>query len=198
MQPPSAILSSRDWTDVLPLDAVFEDPRRPLEVDVGCGKGRFLLARARSNPGANFLGIDRLIRRLRKLDARILRDNIPNVRLLHLEAAYVVEYLLPAASVATYHVFFSDPWPKRRHHRRRLFSAGFLDALDRTLAPGGQVNIATDYMDYFAAIANLFRRDPRFVETEAFHPAEEERTDFEITFLRKGTPIGRCSFRKAP
>ena len=196
MQMPSAILSSRNWTDTLPLDSVFEHPRRPLEVDVGCGKGRFLLARAKAKADTNFLGIDRLLGRLRRIDARILRENRWNIRLLNMDAAYAVEYLLPAASVVTFHIFFPDPWPKRRHHRHRLFRPAFMGALHRALVPGGRVNIATDHVDYFAGIAKLFRGDSRFVEVPAFQPSEEERTNFEITFLQKETEISRGSFQK--
>lgn len=199
MQPSSAILSpSGSWTDNLPLDTLFDQPRRPLEVDVGCGKGRFLLARAKTHADTNFLGIDRLSGRLRRIDARILREERPNIRLLNLEAAYVIEYLLPATSVTVFYIFFPDPWPKRRHHRHRLFRPAFLDALNRVLVPGGQVHIATDHTDYFLAIAKLFRGDGRFVEAPAFEPSEEERTNFEITFLQKGAPISRGSFKKLP
>jgi len=192
----SAIIASTDATDTLSLDRVFPDGRRPLEVDVGCGKGRFLLARAQAHPSTNFLGLDRLMKRLKLVDARIVRANLSNVRLLHLDAVYVVESLLPAASVGAFYIFFPDPWPKRRHHRRRLFSPTFLDALDRTLLPDGQVNVATDHADYFAEISKLLQRDPRFVDAPAFQPAEHERTHFELTFMKAGAPIYRCSVRK--
>jgi tRNA G46 methylase TrmB len=113
-----------------------------------------------------------------------------------LDAVYVVESLLPAASVGAFYIFFPDPWPKRRHHRRRLFSPTFLDALDRTLLPDGQVNVATDHEEYFAEISKLLKQDPRFVEVPALQPSEQERTHFEITFMQAGAPIYRCSVRK--
>ena len=182
--------------DTSSLDGLFPAPRQPLEVDVGCGKGRFLLARAHANPSTNFLGIDRLLKRLNKVDAKAVRSNLTNVRLVHLEAAHAVECFLPAGSVSVFHIFFPDPWPKRRHHRRRLFSPAFLDALIRGLIPGGHVNIATDYTDYFTEIAKLLRRDPRFEEVPAFQPSEAERTNFELTFMGVGAPISRGSFRK--
>lgn len=196
MRVSSAIIASTDATDALPLDRIFPDGRRPLEVDVGCGKGRFLIARAQAHPATNFLGLDRLMKRLKLVDARIVRANLANVRLLHLDALYVVESLLPAAGVAAFYIFFPDPWPKRRHHRRRLFSPRFLDALDRALLPNGQVNVATDHADYFAEISKLLQRDPRFVEVPAFQTSEEERTHFELTFLKTGAPIFRLSVRK--
>ena len=192
----SAIIASTEVTDTLPLDRIFPDGHRPLEVDVGCGKGRFLLARAQAHPSTNFLGIDRLMKRLRLVDARIIRSNLSNVRLLYVDALYMVASLLPAASVTAFYIFFPDPWPKRRHHRRRLFSPTFLDALDRTLLPDGQVNVATDHGDYFAEISKLLQRDPRFVEAPIFQPSEAERTHFELTFMNVGAPIFRLAVRK--
>jgi tRNA (guanine-N7-)-methyltransferase len=197
MHPASAILSPKDWADRLPIDHIFENPQCPLEVDIGCGKGRFLLARAKANPRTNFLGVDRLIKRLQKIDIKIAQEGLYNVRLLHLDAGYVVEQLLPPASVSMFHIFFSDPWPKRRHHRRRLFSSVFVNALGNALVLGGQANIATDHLEYFAEIVKMFQGDARFVETPVFQPSVDEQTNFEVTFLEQGTPIGRCSFKKA-
>jgi tRNA (guanine-N7-)-methyltransferase len=119
------------------------------------------------------------------------------VRLILAEAAYVVERLLPPQSVSAYYIFFPDPWPKRRHHRRRLFSPEFMDSLHLSLAPGGHIHIATDHLDYFAGIRKTLIADARFVQIEALPPLEEERTDFEIAFTQQNMPIGRCSFRKA-
>jgi len=192
---PSLLLPHDRFLDVLDPAALFGHAR-PLEVDVGCGKGRFLRARAAAQPGVNFLGVDRMRGRLHKLDRKLVRAGLRNVRLVQLEAAYVVERMLPPGSVRTYYVFFPDPWPKRRHHRRRLFSPAFLDALNRTLEPDGCIHAATDHQEYFAAIRSVLDADPRFEETPPFRPAAEERTDFERLFEGQGKPIGRCSFRK--
>lgn len=185
-------------TRALDLREVFGTAPRTLEVDVGCGKGRFLTARARANPSAHFLGIDRSRSRILRLDKRLQREGIANVRLILLEASYVIERLIPPASVSTFHVFFPDPWPKRRHHRRRLFTRRVLDALHAGLRPAGQVNFATDYLDYFEETCRLFRQHPGFTEIPAFVPSEAERTNFEVLFMGKNMPIGRASFRKTP
>ena len=192
---PSVILRPASWVHVLPLSDVF-DPSRPLEVDVGCGKGRFLLARALRFPDHNFLGIDRLVVRLGKVDRRIVRQSLPNVRLLRMEAWYAIAHLLPPESVTCFYVFFPDPWPKRRHHGRRLFTADFLTSLHRALRDDGQVHVATDHTDYLAWIQKAFALDPRFERIEPFVPQEDERTDFERIFSAQGLPIGRCSYRK--
>lgn len=195
MDPDTLIHIPPTWDTPLPLTDWFR-PGTPLEVDIGCGKGRFLLAHASAIPAHAFIGIDRMLKRLRRVDRRLRRAGLTNVRLVRVEAAYAVEYLLPAGSVTTYYVFFPDPWPKRRHHPRRLFSPLFLDALHRTLCPTGCVHIATDFLDYHAAIKTLFEKDPRFKAIAPFEPPEEERTDFELVFRQEQRPVGRCSFQR--
>ena len=187
-------LMPTDWLTPLPLASLFP-ARQPLEVDVGSGKGRFLLARARAHPEVNFLGIERRLSRLRKVDRKAVRLGLANIRLLRMEAYYATAYLIPAGAVRAYYVFFPDPWPKKRHQEHRLFNAAYLDALQRTLEPGGQVHVATDHRPYFDTVAAGLRADARFTEVPPLELAEEERTDFELLF-RGRVEIGRCSFRK--
>ncbi len=183
-----------DWLHPLAIESLF--PRRqPLEVDVGFGKGRFLLARSAAHPEINFLGIERMLRRLRKVDRKAVRRGLDNVRLLRIEAYYATAYLIPAGCVQTYYIFFPDPWPKKRHAEHRLFNAAYLDALHRTLLPGGCVHFATDHQPYFQDVRARFMGDARFEEVAPLELAEEERTDFELLF-RGQTEIGRCSFRR--
>ncbi|MDO9541314.1 MAG: tRNA (guanosine(46)-N7)-methyltransferase TrmB [Kiritimatiellia bacterium] len=197
MHSPSSLrIIPTDWTAPLDLPAVFGRAPQRLEVDLGCGKGRFLLARAAAHPETSFLGLDRQARRLAKVERKAQRAQLSNIRLLYAEAAYAVAHLLPGNSVAAYSIFFPDPWPKRRHHRRRLFDAVFLDALDTTLMPGGRIHLATDHQDYFESIRRLLAGDARFMETEPFITTPEERTDFELIFLQQNKPVSRCSFEK--
>lgn len=185
-----------DWTAPLDLPAVFGRRPHRLEVDLGCGKGRFLLARAAAHPETSFLGLDRQTRRLAKVERKAQRAQLDNIRLLYAEAAYAVVHLLPPGSVAVYYIFFPDPWPKRRHYRRRLFDAVFLDALADTLIPGGCIHLATDHLDYFESIRRLLAGDARFVGRESFITSDEERTDFELIFLQQNIVLCRCSFAK--
>ena len=178
---------------VLPIDTLF-DPGRPLEVDCGCGKGRFLLARATAYPDVQFLGIDRMLVRIRKLDRKILRAGLGNVKLLRMEAFYSLQQLLPPHRVRTVYIFFPDPWPKRRHHRRRLFSPEFLDVLWSRLATGGTVQVATDHLDYFAAIRKCIGADARFREVPHLVRNEAEQTDFERIFRGQGLSVGEGAF----
>ena len=174
-------------TDLFPED-------RPLEVDVGCGKGRFLLEHAAAHPDTHFLGVDRMLRRIRKIDKKAVRRQLTNIRLLRMDACYTVTHLIPRAAVSTYYVFFPDPWPKKRHHDNRLFDPPFLDALNQTLLPGGLLHFATDHLPYFEEVRDLLSRDTRLAETEPYEPPHQEKSDFELLFMDR--PIGRCSFRK--
>ena len=192
---PSLRIVSQDGLTPLPLRALFGNDR-PIHVDLGCGKGRFLLAHAHDHPDDNFLGVDRMLRRIRKVDRKAVRAGLHHVRLLRMEAYYTVAYLIPPACIDTYFILFPDPWPKGKHQRHRLFNPLFIDALYRTLTPGGRLHVATDHGPYFEEIqATLAAAGDRFAPVPAWEPAEHERTDFELLFLGR-KPIGRASFIK--
>lgn len=180
------------WLNPIDFRNSFEHPERPFEIDLGCGKGRFLLARSRKFPETNFLGIDRLLNRVRKIDKKLVRQQLFNGRVLRADGYYTVTFLVPPQSVDTYYVFYPDPWPKGKHHHNRLFNEPFMDAIARTLKPDGKIHASTDHLPYFEQIVKLFKNDSRFEETETFVPSSDETSDFELIFAHK-TP-GRCSF----
>ncbi len=193
-RPDSAVYQPNNWLDPLDWRAIFSDATRPLEIDVGCGKGGFLLWVAGSQPTRNFLGVERQLIRLRKVDKKIHDRQLTNARLLRVEAGYLVEKLIPTHSVSAYHIFFPDPWPKRRHHFRRLFQMAFVQALYRTLKPDGAVNVATDDLEYFAHMQKVMRESGRFCEKTATALPVEAQTEFEKIFLAQGKIIGRAKF----
>jgi tRNA (guanine-N7-)-methyltransferase len=184
-----------NWIDPFDFKAQFAHPDRPLEVDIGSGKGRFLTARSGRFPETNFLGIERQLVRIHSSGRRCERAGHENVRLFRMEGYYAISRLMPERHVANYYFFFPDPWPKARHHDYRLFNSAFMDALHKTLEDGGHLHVATDHLPYYEEIYELLQSDARFEEIEAFNPTEEERTDFELIFSDK--QIGRCSFRKS-
>ena len=113
---------------------------RPLEVDLGCGDGSFLMEMAREFPERDFLGVERLLGRVRKVCKKLTRRRLENVRVLRLDSRYVVEWLLPDDGVSRLHLLCPDPWPKLRHNRRRLVQAEFLEAVRRVLGAGWRVS----------------------------------------------------------
>ena len=191
----TAIYIPSNWIEPLDWHEVFATERR-VEMDIGCGKGGFLLWSAQTHPDVNFVGVDRLLRRLRKIDKKIQRLSLRNARLLRVEASYLVRYLVPSASVSAYHIYFPDPWPKRRHHRRRLMSSSFLSDLHRTLQDGGVVNCATDHEEYFQWIQGEFQKTEGLIEAKPEVLPEETRTDFEREFLALGKQIHRSRWVK--
>jgi len=180
------------WIEPTDFRDNFNHPERPLEIDIGCGKGRFILSRSGKFPEVNFLGIDRMLNRIRKIDKKARRLDRGNVRLCRVDGYYFTTYLLPPESVDTYYVFYPDPWPKEKHHHNRLFNEPFMNAIARTLKPGGKIHAASDHLPYFDGIHELLNRDDRFEETDPFVPDEDEVTDFELIFAHKMP--GRASF----
>ncbi len=179
----------------LSLESLF-GRHAPVEVDLGCGKGRFLLAHAAAHPDINLLGSDIQVGRLQKVRTRAERAGLTHIRLLHTDTNYALEYLLPRNSVRAFYLFFPDPWPKRKHHRRRIVQPEFLTLIHRALQPGGAIHIATDHESYFTHIHSVVHDDPRFTRVDPFEPPAEEKTDFEVLFTAKGFRVYRYSCAK--
>lgn len=195
--PSKVLYAPADWFARLDWAAMF--PRRqPIEVDLGCGDGSLLLHWAAKFPDRNWLGVERLKGRVLKLERKAPRLGIVgNLRALRIESGYAVEWLFPPASIAAYHIYFPDPWPKKRHFKRRLIQPAFVTALARTLEPGGVVNLATDHADYFAEMWPCFEANGSFERVEPRVPdGPQEMTDFERDFATEGRPIHRARFKK--
>lgn len=186
---PANVLDPLDWRVVFGND-------HPVEVDVGCGKGGFLLWAAQTRPGYNFLGIERLLLRLRKVDKKASKRGLSNIRLIRLEASYLIGKLIPAESVTAYHIYFPDPWPKRRHERRRLFNAAFVSDLRRTLRAAGTVSVATDHEPYFRQMETVMAGDDGFAPIGVEELPVDAQTEFEKEFVTAGKPIWRARWQK--
>ena len=177
----------------LPLAELF--PRvQPVEIDLGSGPGQFLIGAARRYPDRNFLGVERLLGRVRKTRRQACRWGLQNARVLSFEIGYTLQYLLPANSVRRLHLSFPDPWPKRRHHRRRLVDLDFFTAAHAALEPGGDLCIKTDHADYFTCMRKLAPDTP-------FRLADDwddgyPTTDFEELFIAEGLPTYRLRLVK--
>jgi tRNA (guanine-N7-)-methyltransferase len=169
---------------------------QPLEVELGSGDGSFLVNYAKLHPECNFLGIERLLGRLRKLDRKALRAGLANVRGLRIESSYFLEYLLPPGSVAALHVYFPDPWPKRKHRKNRLVNARFTEIAWHALAPGGVVYLRTDDEDYFSQMAREFAANTAFKLAATPDELSAVVTDFERNFLARGVATLRAAYAK--
>ncbi len=183
------------YFEPLPLAKFFPEPSRPLEVEIGCGSGSFLAQYAAIQRDHNFIGIERLLGRIRKLDKKARRADLTNLTIVRVEAAYAVEYLLPAASVDAYHIYFPDPWPKKRHTKKRLITPDFLALVEKTLKPNGCLFLRTDNEPYYEQMGEAFAEHPQFEPIEAAPELTEVVTDFEQGFNAEGIPTLRRQYR---
>ena len=190
----SALFTPADYFRQLSKEEIFPNPERPLELDLGCGDGTFLLEMAKLYPERDFLGVERLAGRVYKVARRIHRQGLSNVRVLRLETAYTVAWLLPTVSVSRVHLLCPDPWPKQKHHRRRLvIDPEFQTGLQRILIPGGQFLHKTDDADYYAVATSAFDALAPFCREEWPEDAfPYPQTDFETHWLAQGRSIQRA------
>ena len=184
----------RTILQLLTLADHFPTPQ-PLEVELGCGDGSFIVEWAQRNPARNFLAVERLLGRIRKPDKRGRRGGLTNLSLVRIEIGYFLEFLLPAASADAIHVYFPDPWPKVKHARNRLINERFTALASRALKPGGVVHLRTDHVDYFTQMIEVFRADKSFTEVETPAELAAVTTDFEQEFNAKSIPTNRTSWR---
>ena len=132
---------------VLDLPALFDNDN-VVEIELGIGKGRYLLDAAQSNPAVNYIGVEVAGKYLRLAHGRACRRHLSNVRFVHGDAKEFVEFFLPTESVHAFHIYFPDPWPKKRHHKRRLVNKGFLNSLARTMCDDATFHFSTDHDEY--------------------------------------------------
>ena len=133
---------------------------RQVEVEIGCGKGRLLVAEAEERPQVNFLGLDRAGRWMKVGIRRSEKRNLANLIFVKTEARFFLALCIPFSSVSVFHLYFPDPWPKRRHNKRRLVTAELLELMYARLIPGGLIEIATDDVDYFAHMKQIAAKSP--------------------------------------
>jgi tRNA (guanine-N7-)-methyltransferase len=186
---------------------VFGDDR-PVEIEVGCGKGLFLITAAQSNPATNFVGIE-IERKYHLFTAnRVAKRKLTNVRMLCGDARRLLHDCVPAASIQGLHVYFPDPWWKQRHRKRRVFNVEFVEQCERVLRPDGWLRVASDVQEYFTIISALFRersgmREEPWPERETLTADLAYFTNFERKARLEGKPIhravyARCSAGRAP
>lgn len=197
LRPESAWLDPREW---------FANPAQRLEIEIGSGKGTFLLQQGELEPTTNFLGVEWAGEFFAYAADRVRRKGMDNVRLLHADATEFLRWRVPDGLVSVIHLYFSDPWPKARHHKRRVLQDSFLFQARRVLAAGGELRIVTDHADYWQWMEEHFRRwTAAGAEPHGATPAPWERlafsrpasagasevvgTNFERKYAREGRPF---------
>jgi len=175
----------------------------PVQIEIGTGKGTFLLNQARAHPDDNFLGIEWARKYYRYAVDRIGRWGLTNVRIIRTDAAAFLADFIGEASVECFHIYFPDPWPKKRHHKRRFICPANIEHLIRCLRTGGQLKIATDHADYFEQIKTVLTgagddklQEIDFLPTGRADAGEWVGTNFERKYLKDQRPIYTLAVRK--
>ena len=169
---------------------------QPVEVEVGCGKGLFLISSAAQFPTRNFLGIEIANKFARFTAARLAKHSLTNARVAHADARRVLTEWIADSSVSALHVYFPDPWWKRRHKKRRIFTDSFLTQVVRVLVSGGQLRFAMDVPEYFDETNRRIESQPALIPAElpAEHPPQHD-LDYLTNFERKYRKVGKSVFR---
>lgn len=169
---------------------------QPVEIDVGCGRGMFLVNTSTATPGHNFLGLEIDFREAKRTAARLVRRKSPNARVFGGDAREALIRWIPPQSLAAVHVYFPDPWWKRKHRRRRVFTDEFVMLAARALKPGGLLHSWTDVEEYFGVIRSLMDHSEHF----EILPPPPERTpesdlDYQTSFERRQRQEGCTIYR---
>lgn len=182
----------------------FAHPHRRFEIEIGSGKGTFLVQQATIQPEVNFLGIEWAAEFYRYAADRIRRRGLANVKMLHGDATEFLRFWCASEVASVIHLYFSDPWPKKRHHKRRVVQEQTLMEFHRVLEPGGQLRLVTDHDGLWAwyeqhaalpTIATLFEHVP-FERPCSAGKNEMVGTNFERKYAREGKPFHAMTLEK--
>ena len=183
-----------------PLDlAALYGRTAPVVLEIGCGMGETTVEIAAANRDVDFLGVEVHMPGVGSLLRRAAQSELSNLRVIAHDAVEVVAAMIPHASLAAVHVFFPDPWPKKRHHKRRLLKAPFVHELALRLAPHGVLHVATDWRDYADEALQTLAAEPLLENTTAAfaeRPGTRPRTKFEARGLKLGHEVWDLVFRR--
>ena len=186
-----------DFTDIFGRNA-------PVHIEIGSGKGTFLLSEAMHRPDVDFMGIEWARKYYRHAVDRIGRWGLTNVRIIRTDVAAFLPGHVPDVSISCFHIYFPDPWPKKRHHKRRFVCTENIEQIIRCLKPGGGVNIATDHQDYFEQIAHVIAAQVKlgrleqidFIRAAGAGPSEVVGTNYERKYIKAGRDVHTIAARK--
>lgn len=178
----------------LDLHEVFGNDHRVM-LEIGSGKGRFLIASAAEQPDVNFIGIEKSLHYHRVMSERVRKRGLTNLRLINHDAFLVLQKMLADAAISEIHIYFPDPWPRKREQKRRIIRAEALEEMRRVLVPCGSGIFVTDHRDYHETAAPLIAQ---FFRSAARVPTAEDqpRTNYEAKYRAEGRPIFEVRFWK--
>lgn len=196
-------ISPENLTGMLDFEALFER-RGPVELEIGSGKGTFLVEQAKAFSDTNFFGVEWANKFYKYAVDRMERWQLNNVRMIRTDAAMLIREHIPDASIGVFHLYFPDPWPKKRHHKRRFFCQDNLTQIHRILQSGGLVNVATDHENYFeqmtdvaaAAVGAGLFEETDFVRPAGARQGECVGTNYERKYIRQGRQTFTLALRK--
>ncbi len=178
-----------------PLDfAALYGNDHPVELEIGIGKGTFLVEQAKARPDVNFFGIEWARWFWRYASDRLRRNGCTNARTVRAEANFFLTEFVPDHSISVLHIYFPDPWPKARHHKRRLIQPNFMPLIERILIPGGRLQVVTDHQGYFEENIEPTIRGSNLTIVDYNRPGsagegEFVGTNFERKYQREGRPF---------
>ncbi len=192
MLAPGRLAPPLDWHQVF-------GRRSAVEVEIGCGKGLYLVEAARQRPDSDLLGVERAGKWFRRAVLRVHRSGLPNVRLVQADAFDFLARWVAPGSVAAIHVYFPDPWPKQRHGKRRMLQPLLYGLAARALSPTGRLYVASDVEPYFRTAQAEIPATGLF-QPEAWPADAPDRlpTNFAVKYAREGRPLHYARFARRP
>lgn len=167
----------------------------PVILEIGSGKGRFLIGTAMERPDANLVGIEKSLHYHRVIRDRVMKRHLENVRLINHDAFLVLRDMIADATIAELHIYFPDPWPRKKEQKRRIIRPEVLKEVRRVLVDGGVGIYVTDHQEYFEVAAPLIEAEFR-AERRIPGPEDVPRTNYEAKYRAEGRPIFEVRFWK--
>lgn len=167
----------------------------PVELEIGAGRGDFLVGYAEEHPDRNVVAVERKLGYLARGINKAKAKDLQNVQFLNVEVRYFLQEYCPDGSLAAVHIYFPDPWPKKRHLGRRLIQPDFIEVLARKMVPGGELHLRTDHLNYFEQMMEVMGAQTFFVSIPTPENVSRHKTGFERRFAEQGIPGNYASYR---